>query len=435
LKVEGQRVTNPDGDGYVADAEAVAFAPTANNPATDVAAAIAVAETLGPGTGIDAVFVTELADLPAPVGGVITLDARRYAPQGTVSIGLNRLVMVAGTSLTGGVFASDGFSRSAGAVGPLVTVPAGAGNITIDKMRLVAPTGSTCLEVQGAGTNLFMSRCDIEGDVGTITATIVSIDGCSFVGWSSGLSVGSCVAFSMYHTSMRQTVGGTGAALDFTGTYSAGVDLISADFYCEAGGTGVTGLASDANLPGADARGRINTCAFTGAGTRLSGITNNDLKWTIANAVGVAGSLAAGSYGMSGNAAGTPTTGTAWTKILGTTTAGLERRFDATTTNRSEFLGLTDKLFRIDVELEAQSSSNGTAAEFGVSVNGVDPVEAVPLTLSISSPTSITFFVPPASELSAGDYVEIWCRDSGGGGATITVSGLRVLVSALATGT
>lgn len=382
------------------------------------------------------VTVNDVSKLPTPVGTVITLEAKAYMWDGQVDIGLNRLVAVPGTVLYGHTFVGDGIVRSGAATGALLTVPAANGSVIVKNLRLAAPTGSTIFDVNGSfpaqSTNFFASSLDCEGDIGSIEGTIIRFSATSFTGWDDGMSVAGVLSFGMTACSMRQTSGGTGAGLDFTGVAVANIDIKTTNFDAQENGTAINGLASSANLNAA-AIGYLTTCKFTGLGTYVAGITEDDGRWSFVGNTGITNSSAIAAYTMSGNAVATTTAGQAWTKLLGTTVSTVAKRFDNSVSNRSVFDGgLSPKLFRADIAVAARASVNGTDAEFGISVNGSDPVVGIPVELSNNKDSVLTFF-GVLTTFSDDDYVEVWCRDSVGT-ASITAATLSVMVSALADG-
>lgn len=383
----------------------------------------------------DTVVVDDVSKLPAPAGNVITLENKAYMWNGQVDIGVNRLVAVPGTVLYGHSFVRDGIVRSGAATGPLLTVPTANGNTLVKDLRLVAPTGSTLFDVSGVfpaqNTNFFGIDLDCEGDLGELAGTVIRFSNCSMTGWDAGLEIKDVLSFRMVTSSMRQASGGTGTGLNYTGTVGDSTDIVASIINVEAGGTAINGLAANGNF-GAGAHGSLTSNEFTGAGTYVSGITEDDLQWAFVSNTGITNSAAVAAYSMEANAVTTPTAGQAWTKILGTTVSASARRF-ANTNNRATFSGgLSPKQFRADISVAVQASVNGTDAEFGLSLNGADPVAGIPLELSNNKDTVLTFFGLPGT-LSDTDYVEVWCRDTTGT-ASITASSLRVLVSSISEG-
>jgi hypothetical protein len=387
------------------------------------------------GTTEDVVNVNTLADFPDPVAGVITLEAKKYLVNGEIDLGTNRIVAVSGSSLLGDTLAIDRLVRTGSPTGALLTVPAAIGNFEVSSLNLDGAAGGTVFDIQGAGTNFFASTLDVEGDIGTVNATVARFFDCSFTEFDDGITfAGSNVAVLISLCSMRQASGGTGTVIDITGTYSSTIKFLSTSFFTQSGGTAIKGLASNGNL-GTGATGTVDSCEFGGTGTVRDTLTADDLQWVWRNSTGVDGSLTVGQYSMFSNATATTLTGSAWTKVLGTTTGNIERRLTHTD-NRLTYNSLSDKLMRVDVEFNAIAATNNTPAEFGVSINGADPAEGSPLELSSVQGRGRAFFsVITLSSDAPADYVELWCRDSAGTSASITVSDLTVFVSAVATGT
>lgn len=385
----------------------------------------------GPSTTTE--IIRELDHFPAPVGGVITLEAKKYLIDGEINLQTNRLVAVPGSSIVGYSFVKDALYR-VGGTGPLLTVPASAGNFEVAHLRLTAPVGTTLFDVYGVfpaqSTNFFATDLDLEGDVGTVRGTVIRFSDTSFVQWAEGLEVADVLSFTMVSCNMIQKSGGTGSGIDFTGTIGVQAVLVASAITAQPTGLCVNGLPNSGNMA-VGARGYITACQFDNGAQHIAGLDEDDLQWNFSANSGVANSVAAASYTMAGNVTATTTAGQAWTKVLGTTTAELERRFTGTNNRATYSGGFSPKTFRVDVVLVARASVNATLAEFGVSINGADPVLGRPIELNTNKDANLAFVL--ATPVNENDYIEVWCRDTVGT-ASITVSNLDVLVSAITEG-
>jgi hypothetical protein len=123
----------------------------------------------GDGSGDDPVEVHSLADLPAPVGGVITLAAdTRYEFIGRVVIGTNELLLSDGTHIVG----RAGIIRNEGSSGAILRMPA-AGRVVIERIGLDMGGGNV-VQIGGDVDSLFkdVSFFNTTGG-GTVAALLV----------------------------------------------------------------------------------------------------------------------------------------------------------------------------------------------------------------------------------------------------------------------
>lgn len=384
------------------------------------------------------VVVNALSDLPTPVGGVITCEAKGYLFEGLVDIGENSLRAVTGTVFYGHSFAKDGIVRSGSPTGAMIEVPAGIGNCSIANLILDSTAGGVVLDaVPGTGGIFVIRECILYGDIGEIAAERGRVCCNVFLAWDQGLTLSGSTGITLEQTGNTfdlQTPGSTGVAVDITGTWSNLMHIFGDIYNVASTGRAIKGLASSGNL-GANGVATLNSCRFTGRtdGAYLDTLDPDDARWTHSNNEGIGSSIAVCNYGMSGNSTATPDAGSgAWTKILGATSATLARRFTHTS-NRATYDGRSRKPFRVDVELITDTDTNNTLVEFGISLNGSDPVSGVPETIPIGGNTKVSAYAVFELESVTPDYIEVWTRNYSG--ADITVTDLNVLVSALATGT
>jgi len=381
----------------------------------------------------DVAVVEKLSDLPSPDSGVITLKENTvYMVSGMVDIGVNRIVASIGSSLVGHVFRRDGLQRTGTPTGSLLTVPTGVDAFCVHSMYLKTPAGAgDIFDISNANADINACRCLIEGDIGSITASVLRMNHTYCEDYNNGLQIANIGILEILGCSFNQAAGGTGSAIELTGSIYSYAALMMSSFVVQPTGIGVQGLANNANLPG-NARATIQSCLFAGSTTPLSGISTDDVKWAMVSSSGIENSVVVGSMEMYNNSTSTSTSGTTWTKVLGTTVSLTNRRF-AHVTNRLTNLSLSDKTFRLAIEVTARSSVNNTPAEFGISINGSDPARSAPLELYNNKDNVVNFFTV-SGLMVEGDYVEIWCRDTAGGGSNITASSVRMLISALASG-
>lgn len=373
--------------------------------------------------GTDVVLVERIQDLPDPVNDVITLEPKVYVPNGQVDLGTAQLVAVSGTNIMGRVFGRDGFVTSN--PGALITKTANSNFVICAKLT---NTLGTIFNIADGNTLAF--RCDIEGDAGRISCPIAQFIACIFNDFEAGIEFEAGNTLDVESCLFNQNSGASGACVDITGAWQSFIKV--SDCLFNVFGTGIQTLAGNTNL-GASGRGSIDGCSFRESGV-ASNVDTDALRWLVRNNEGLSSSLSASDYRFNNNAVATtnPGVGT-WVKIAGVTTSALERRFDNSTDNRAEYIDeFNNKAFNVEYSLGAQAVGVGANAEFGVSLNGADPIigAGVQLITGFSIPVS-SFSI---QNLSQNDYVEIWARNVSNA-SDILVTRLEVLVSALASGT
>lgn len=224
-------------------------------------------------------------DLPAAVGGVITLEAKSYRIIGAVTLSGVRVDMVDGSSLIGNFGATDGFVLTSGAY--IANVSDSAAVLTIGNMTLFSLSVTSIVDIDTA--NKFSMRnvlvSDNEGTAASISVDTVDdirIDSCDF----SPLTAGDGVLFDGANTNLIYR--GNLMEAQTAGTY---VDLASATFDAviitsniinidAVSDTGISGLATSGNI-NVGGNGLINDNVFIGSGTSLNNISNTDARWLV----------------------------------------------------------------------------------------------------------------------------------------------------------
>lgn len=246
------------------------------------------------------IVIRALADLPAPVAGVITLaDNTNYEVNGTVNIGNNRIVCGIANSITGvnrqvdqiiSTTTGDMFTVDSAVTprGPLtfgnVTVQCPNGRmLNIIKTTLVfGDCGVRSTKIWGAivdAPGVLIRNCGIQN--GAITQ-----NGLSFTGVANGF-------LQFYDNVCRQNAGillnlGTAIFNDIKMDRNI-IELLAGQTFC-------AGAAASANLIQA---GQFSEHNFFGAGTPISGISPADAKWFFTDNVGQANTALIIGYGES----------------------------------------------------------------------------------------------------------------------------------------
>lgn len=313
------------------------------------------------------VFVENLGDFPSPSAGVITLSANTlYVINGAVDILGNRLVRAADTQIEG--FSSplrDTITSSN--VGSLISNLGGNSTpFEIGSVGLISTAGDI-FDIAGAPARFWVSNCILSGEYGASAGSRQRFVNCAFVDFNAGMkfSAGGLI-LSIEGCSFEQASAGTGVCIDLGLNVWTDAILISNNLITPAaGGTGLNGLTGNGNV--AAALGAMDGNVVGVAGTGLVGITADDVRWLFNGNIGaLLNTSFLGQYGFSGSPTTTPTTA-AFTKILGTTVAGLQKRFVHVADNRMDYVGIETGSARIDVSIGA-SKTGGQSIEYEFAV-------------------------------------------------------------------
>lgn len=240
------------------------------------------------------VEVASLADLPAPVAGVITLAASTtYLVNGEIDLGTNRIVWSSRAAVIGTNRVNDRLTYN----GTGVAFTIGPGSVVglFKEIGLRAPTG-TLVDVSGAS----VSFIDV-GFATTLTGGTIALSGAFSFGvrTSSAVSAftGTGFAFTGSSTSACRifdnlTRNNAGTMFDF-GTSSFGVIDIGRNVVdTPAGATFASGTTGGVNVT---ENGIVVSNSFIGAGTGIATITGSDPNWIFRSNAGAADSLLPGS--------------------------------------------------------------------------------------------------------------------------------------------
>jgi hypothetical protein len=376
------------------------------------------------------VFVTTTADLPAAVGGVITLaDGVNYIFTTQVDLGGARLVAGRDTTILGG---SSESSRilSTGLVGtPLITsqwsLPMRNVTLEADVALALDATANPGCSLDWYGVNL--TDC---GSCGTITGYNNAIfTSCALLG-SGGLTFdGTFNTVAFNNSLLSPDAGATAVTIAPTCTIARRFRITFSSVVVVATATGIA-VPNLASFPAAESFG-LDTVAFTGAGTYLSGITQADSPAAFFACTGIANSAAIASYYASNNA--TPTNcavqGTFY-KIVGLTFAGPDVSQFALTDNRATYTGARVAYFHIQGLVSLTDGTNRDIA-IRVAVNGVTIPASQSVTNTGSAGRSQTVPVQGVISLSPGQYVELWAANLSATGNLIATD-LSVVVERIA---
>lgn len=409
--------------------EAGALAPFNDLVTGDAADGLLIGAIQSPIALSNTVIVQQLADFPSPAAGVITLATDTlYIVNGPVSLSSNRLLRSSGSQLAGFSSALRD-SLSSTNVGALITNPGSdSSQFDVKDLTLVS-NGGTVFDIDGSPARFRVENCIVAGEFGTASGSRQGYVNCVFTGFSTGVkfSTGG-LSLSIDGCSFLQTPAGSGICIDlgsnvWTEAVSVGGNVLDV----APSGTGINGLASNGNI--AAAFGGIQNTTVLGSGTALVGITEDDVRWLFSSNIGnLLNSSFLGRYGFTGSITTTPTTAV-FTKVLGTTTATLEKRFLHVADNRMDYVGLESAPVRIDVALGSFKTGGASIGyEFAVFKNGVNLGPKFPQIVDNKGATLSFVVVEPAAVTSNFFDVRVANLDNTD---AITISDMTVLLTRL----
>lgn len=286
------------------------------------------------------VVVKSLADLPTPTGGLIQLaNNKTYLFQGLVNIGTNRLVCGASNTLWGFDKSDDGIVYTGTASAILCTDK----TLSIANLLFSNPTGST-LDITNTTAYSFQARDCIfaSGSAGTVNGgNIVALNNNIFAStMSGGITVQGTVNKLAFSNNFHEGLTGTGTLINIPSGSFKNIELLSSNFTCGAGVTGLN-IGSLAYTSTTNEAGVITGNAFDGAGVYVAGInTASDNNWLTIGNTGIAPTTTSAECYMTANVTATTLANiTAYFKALGTTFSSNLSRFTMSANNRLTYTG------------------------------------------------------------------------------------------------
>lgn len=247
--------------------------------------------------GINAVAVKELADLPTPSGGDITLvEDTLYYILGEIDIGVNRIVVGSNTPIVGRQARIDsiiGNNATALIAFDHVTGP----GLLVQGLTISQSGAGHSLHLDcGAAMNCIVKDVVIDGELHVIDCGSFRLE--SFL-----LNAGSFLTFTGTVGALLVKLGGfVGSSgvnsLEFEPTAAFGTILITeSQFITVSGSTGIF-LDGSATL----SKGELSNTVFTGAGTFVTGFTKGSDAWFFNSNTGLGNSRDRGVAKWSGAA-------------------------------------------------------------------------------------------------------------------------------------
>jgi hypothetical protein len=310
------------------------------------------------------VFVSSLADFPAPVGGVIELVP---TPGDEIVYEIAALDIDVGNNVftvTSGEVVIRGMHRTASGI---TTGGTGAMFTVVDSSFFQEYVAFSCVNAEWvnisvvvpgfhsfANQNVIIRTCDSLGTISDEiftasfrTFTVVSTVAGGFT-WTGGAGT------SQINMSNFLAFDWVGTLLDLgTATFSLISIVGNNRFISPAGTTILSGTAANANFATASGRGAIEGNIFNGIGTALSGISVQDTQWNSAGNSGVPDTKTdAGSYLLVDEVV-TITSAGVYVGIGGVNWQfDIANRFTVTAAGVVEYIGLDD----VDVQIIGTST-------------------------------------------------------------------------------
>jgi hypothetical protein len=356
------------------------------------------------------VIVNTIADLPAAVGGVITLAAETlYVQADDVAFSTSRLVFGANTVYSG----LDSLVVTASYTGtlPFLTFTNVSGSTK--NMKFVHPN-SPLYSFTDSGTNV-LRIVDVAyagASIGTFGGNGSSVRFTNFSGSTTSnglLLVGNWKAF-LFQPALSSIAAGTFIDLGTATFDSISVTETTLDY--PAGAFFMSGEPNSGNM-NTGGLATISKTRLTGSGTPLEQITPDDAKFTFSENDSIRDSRSDGLLYIQGNTVAS-TIASANTPVLaaGTWTIGPTGQFNGTASGRLTYIGGKDARLPVTFSVSiAPTLSTGIAMSIYIAINGtIDAGSRRQGTGSAGLPTSVT--MPWQHTFSTNDYVEVFVENN-----------------------
>jgi hypothetical protein len=364
--------------------------------------------------GINAVAVKELADLPTPSGGDITLvEDTLYYILGEIDIGVNRIIVGINTPIVGRQPRIDSIIGNNAT--ELVSFNQSSGpGLLVQGLTLTQSGAGHSIHVDaGPAMNCIVQDVIIDGEI--------HVDDCGAFRMESFLiNFGSTVIFNGTVGALLVKLGGfVGASgvtsLDFTATAAMGTILVTESQFITTGGS--TGIMLD---PSATlSKGELSNTVFTGAGTFVDGFTKGSDAWGFASNTGLGNSRDRGVAKWAGAATTVDLPGAAaWRTIAdgGVTISygdGANEKWAITDadTGQLTYSGFQSKGFIVAASVTfTRSSGASIEVEFAVADGGVIDTSSIVSALATNVAQTITIPLTIV-DLGPADYCGLRVRN------------------------
>lgn len=374
-------------------------------------------------------FIGTKADFPAPVSGVITLEAGvTYFITGIIDLLGDRLVAGNNTVIIGGssencILKSTGLDASTALLSSNFSLPMRNVTLTAGTALNLDATGNSTAALDWFGVNFL--DCPTVGTIKTYSnfimadCALLNSAGMTFDG-TFGTIGGSQCLFS-------GRAGATTMAYASTLTVTRRIRWVYSSWVAFGGATALD-VSVLATIPVESYI--LDTCNFSGGATYTAGVLYTDNKAFFSNCKGITNSSEIGQMYVTNNATAT-TIGAAnvFVKAAGTTTENAINQKFSHTSNRLTYTGGLNRSFRVTVVCSL-AANNGNLVQARIAKNGVTLAESESQATISANGRSENIKSQTLVELTTNDFLELWVANSAAN-VNITASEINMIVEAL----
>lgn len=376
-------------------------------------------------------FINSKDDLPAPVGGVITLeDGKTYFITKTIDLTGDRLVAGNNTVLIGGssencFLVSAGLSASTALITSIYSLPMRNLSITHGTALNLDGTGNATAALDWFGVNF--TNC---GTVGTIKSysTFIMSD-CVLLNSANMTFDGSIGTVGFINCLFSGIAGQTTLNFPSTLTITRRIRAIYSSFVAFGGATAIF-VSPSAVIPVESYI--LDTINFSGGATYTGGVTYTDNKAFFSNCKGIVNSSEIGQMYYTNNTVQNGiATQNVFEKIAGVTTASAINQKFSHTSNGLTYTGGLARSFKITAAISANSvMSNSVVILTRIAKNGTTIPESESQATTSATARNENFFSQAIVELNTNDFVEVFIANATNAN-NLLVTELNLIVEAL----
>jgi hypothetical protein len=364
-------------------------------------------------------FIKTLADLPAPVGNVITLDgtvdSREFS--GVVDLMGNRLLITGNYTLRG-TGAESAFITSTGLPSDqwLVTTD-GSADLTL-KSITIQDVAKGVYFADGANYSmdwLLVNFRNVAEPIRVGTASNIVLGTLGFLDGSGGVLLeGAVGTLKMSNTFGVWGTGKTAINIAATAVVTRRIIVEDSALVVTPGGVGVN-VAIGATIPNAQLR--VNGCNFSGGGTYLNGVDVEDAIAFFTKNTGITNSAAIGVMILHSNVTHTAIASVgvavkaAGATVAGVASLGLVNQNFTHASNRLTYTGGRDITARLTAVISLESGNNQDVGVYPA-LNGTVITEYEIYVTTGGTGRTASVNLEGIVNLTAGDYIEIWLENS-----------------------
>lgn len=364
------------------------------------------------------VLVKSKADLPEPVGGVITLvDQVTYEINGTIDLGTDTIELEGENTIVGSdphldrVITNNAaqlvYGRDAGLIVRRVNL-VNVGGKVFDIEDTVGNEQTHSLFV----SNSFLTNSIAVGRLKNLK--IINIDKVALSSLSDGITLEGVDNGVMRLTNNNISDTFQGTLISFGTSKFNGVSLDHNFIDASAGLVLISGATDSENI-NTTGQGVIQSNTIFGSNTpSITGLSYKDTRWQWNLSNKVPDSASIGSLYMEDNTVATTFTAVNTpTKVLGTTTAGENiQRFEMPTNNQLKYIGnkFFDGVVTFSASIKRVSGSGNRLVKCTIYKNG-SPLEGASQILEVTG-REVTTVILGNPHIQPNDYFELWIENT-----------------------